>query len=61
MNYVLLQMNGVLQQNPQLAKQLGINLNDGKDIAGRFVEVVDRVELDRQRRGAGPADGQPVR
>lgn len=43
LNDVLLQMNGVLQQNPGLAKQLGINLNDGKDIAGRFVEVVDRV------------------
>jgi hypothetical protein len=41
LNDVLLQMNGAL--SPDLAKQLGVNLNDGKAIGERFVEVVDKL------------------
>lgn len=40
---VLLQMNGVLRDNPELAKQLGINLADGKDLGERFLEVVGQL------------------
>ena len=43
LNDVMLQMNGVLQTSPELAAQIGVNLNDGRDIAERFVEVVQRV------------------
>jgi uncharacterized FlaG/YvyC family protein len=44
LNDVMLQMNGVLAQQPDLAKQLGVNLNDGKTIGQRFVEVVDALQ-----------------
>lgn len=44
LNDVMLQMNGVLQQSPEFAKQLGVNLNDGKTIGERFIEVVEAVE-----------------
>ncbi len=37
---VVLQMNGVLQTSPELVERLGINLNDGKSIGERFVQVV---------------------
>jgi len=37
---VLLQMNGVLSTNGDMAKQLGINLNDGKTVGQRFEQVV---------------------
>lgn len=37
---VLLQMNGVLRTSPELAKQLGINLDDGLSIGERFQQVV---------------------
>lgn len=37
---VVLQMNGVLSTSPDLAKKLGINLNDGKTIGERFQQVV---------------------
>ncbi|MEJ7724085.1 MAG: hypothetical protein WKF64_07260 [Ilumatobacteraceae bacterium] len=43
LNDVLLQMNGVLKTNPELAKQLGVNLGDGKTIGERFIEVVDKL------------------
>lgn len=38
---VLLQMAGVLTSNKDLTAQLGINLNDGKTIGERFIQVVD--------------------
>jgi hypothetical protein len=40
---VLLQMNGVLADSPELAEQLGLNMRDGKDLGERFLEVVDRL------------------
>lgn len=40
---VLLQMNGTLQQSPELARKLGINLNDGKTAGQRFQQVVGLV------------------
>ena len=43
LNDVLLQMNGALAQSPELASQLGINLNDGKDVTQRFVELTDKL------------------
>lgn len=43
LNDVVLQMNGVLSTTPEYAKQLGINLNDGKTIGQRFIEVVDKI------------------
>lgn len=44
LNDVLLQMNGVLLDSPEIAKQLGVNLKDGKDITERFVEVVQKID-----------------
>ena len=44
LNDVLLQMNGVLQDNPELAGQLGVNLEDGRSIGERFVEVIQRLD-----------------
>lgn len=41
---VLLQMNGVLLDDEQAARDLGINLNDGKNITERFLEVVDKIQ-----------------
>lgn len=43
LNDVVLQMNGVLADNPDYAKQLGVNLGDGATIGQRFVEVVDKI------------------
>jgi len=43
LNDVLLQMNGALTQSPELAKSLGVNLNDGKNITQRFVEMTDKL------------------
>jgi hypothetical protein len=40
---VLLQMQGVLSDDADLAASLGVNLNDGKGIGERFVEVVGKV------------------
>jgi len=40
---VLLQMQGVLAGDADLARELGVNLNDGKGIGERFVEVVGAV------------------
>lgn len=40
---VLLQMNGVLLDDADVAKQLGINLNDGRNITERFVQVVEAI------------------
>lgn len=37
------QMNQVLAQQPELARQLGINLADGKDGIARMVEIVDTL------------------
>lgn len=42
---VLLQMNGVLSTNSELAGQLGINLNDGATVGQRFEQVA--AALDR--------------
>ena len=44
LNDVLLQMNGVLQTSPDLAKQIGVNLKDGADVGSRFVEVVGKIQ-----------------
>jgi hypothetical protein len=41
---VLLQMNGVFADTPELAKQVGVNLQDGATIGERFVEVVGLVQ-----------------
>jgi hypothetical protein len=41
---VILQMNGVLLDSPEIAKQLGVNLKDGLDPAQRFVQVVNLLE-----------------
>jgi hypothetical protein len=41
---VILQLNGVLAQTPELAERLGINLNDGKTAGERFVEVARKLE-----------------
>lgn len=43
---VILQMNGVLADSPELAEQLGINLDDGKQGAERFVEVADKLNTE---------------
>ena len=43
LNDVLLQMNGALAQSPELAKQIGVNLDDGKNITQRFVELTDKL------------------
>ena len=43
LNDVLLQMNGVLSTTPELARQLGINLQDGRSITERFVQVTDML------------------
>lgn len=40
---VLLQMNGVLADNAELAEQLGINIDDGATVGDRFLEVVRKV------------------
>ena len=44
LNDVLLQMNGVLQTSPDLARQIGVNLKDGADVGSRFVEVVGKIQ-----------------
>jgi hypothetical protein len=41
---VILQLNGVLAQTPELAERLGINLNDGSTAGERFVEVARKLE-----------------
>ncbi len=38
---VLLQMGGVLDGNAELAAQIGVNLNDGRSLGERFVQVVE--------------------
>src|SRR5690606_2276882 len=38
---VLLQMNGVLRTNTEMTESLGINLNDGRTIGERFVQVIE--------------------
>lgn len=38
---VLLQMAGVLSDDEELARQLGVNMNDGRDLTQRFVQVVE--------------------
>ena len=43
LNDIILQMNGVLQQSPELAAQLGINLADGATGAERFVQVMEAL------------------
>jgi hypothetical protein len=42
---VLLQMNGVLATDADLAKELGINLNDGATVGQRFQQVADALDL----------------
>lgn len=37
---ILANVNDRLRESPELAEELGINMNDGKDLAQRFVEVV---------------------
>lgn len=37
---ILLQMGGVLADDAELAASLGINMNDGRDLTERFVQVV---------------------
>ena len=44
LNDVLLQMNGVLQTNPEIVRQLGINLQDGRTIGERFLQVIEAIE-----------------
>ena len=41
---VLLQMNGVLADTPELAKQIGINLDDGRTIGERFIQVFELIK-----------------
>lgn len=41
---VLLQMNGVLSTNKDIAKQLGVNLNDGATVGQRFQQVADALD-----------------
>lgn len=41
LNDIMLQLNGVLQTTPEIARQLGVNLGDGRTVGQRFVEVVD--------------------
>jgi hypothetical protein len=41
---VLLQMNGVLATDADLAKELGVNLNDGATIGQRFKQVADALD-----------------
>jgi hypothetical protein len=43
LNDILLQMNGALKQAPEIAEQLGINLNDGADGIARMLELLDKV------------------
>lgn len=38
---ILLQMGGVLQDDAELAERLGINLDDGRTLGERFVQVVE--------------------
>ena len=40
---VILQMNGVLADSPELARQLGINLKDGATGSQRMAEVIEKV------------------
>lgn len=40
---IVLQMNGVLSQSPELAAKLGVDLGDGATAGERFVEIVDRL------------------
>lgn len=37
---ILLQMGGVLADDAELAESLGINMNDGRDLTERFIQVV---------------------
>jgi hypothetical protein len=41
---VILQLNGVLASSPELAAQIGVNLDDGKTAGERFVEVTRKLE-----------------
>lgn len=43
---VLLQMQGVLSSNAELAESLGINLNDGRSIGERFIQVVGLLQTE---------------
>lgn len=40
---VLLQMNGVLADNAELAESIGVNIDDGATVGERFLEVVRKV------------------
>ena len=43
LNDVILQMIGVLQTSPELAEQLGINIEDGATGVERFVQVMEKL------------------
>lgn len=43
---IMFNLNDRLRESPELAEELGINMNDGKDLAARFVEVVGILQDD---------------